>query len=303
MPIFGEVSAWDRDRYRGTAEEEEAEPGAPKTLNHLACEDRRMGADGRWEGIAALMTVKGDVDNLGLVFQQGMGELTFAKMAALSRQVNAFFAVWLPWRCRRDFPDTYTVFAGGDDFFLIGAWHTQIELARGMRADFARYVAGNPALSFCAGLAITKPGLPIHQLADAADDALAAAKALRPEKNAVTCFGHSLAWPGFDALEALRARLEELASQYRLSTGYVYGLLTLADMAGKLAERPENAIWHSYFAYRTRRFVVDKIRNASEAERQRILLELAQAIAADGIEKFGAAYKVALFHHLYLHRD
>ena len=122
------------------------------------------------------MTLKGDVDNLGLIFQHGQARPTFARMAALSRQINAFFTVWLPWVCSDEFPNTYTVFAGGDDFFLIGPWHSTIKLARRMRDEFARYVAHNPDIHFSAGLSMTKPGLPIRHLGALAEESLENAK-------------------------------------------------------------------------------------------------------------------------------
>ena len=62
-------------------------------------------------------------------------------MAALSRQLNAFFAIYLPALCQSEtgFSNTYTVFAGGDDFFLMGPWRSQIQLAARMRNEFTRW--------------------------------------------------------------------------------------------------------------------------------------------------------------------
>ena len=118
------------------------------------------------------MTLKGDVDNLGLIIQTGLEHPTFAKMATLSRQMNAFFSVYLPWLCAKEFPSTYTVFAGGDDFFLIGPWYSTIKLAHRIKDEFRHYVAENPDIHFSAGLSMTKPGLPIRQMASLAEDAL-----------------------------------------------------------------------------------------------------------------------------------
>ena len=178
VPKFGEVNAWEADRYQGLADLDDFDPHplAPKTLNHLARDDRRLEENGHWVGAEALMTLKGDVDNLGLIFQHGQARPTFARMAALSRQINAFFTVWLPWVCSDEFPNTYTVFAGGDDFFLIGPWHSTIKLARRMRDEFARYVAHNPDIHFSAGLSMTKPGLPIRHLGALAEESLENAK-------------------------------------------------------------------------------------------------------------------------------
>jgi CRISPR-associated protein Csm1 len=143
VPRFGAVNAWEAERYDGIENPEDFAPYPDeiKTLNHLARDDRRMDENGRWIGQEALMTLKGDVDNLGSIFQKGLERPTFAKMAGLSRQVNAFFAVYLPWLCQSEFPNVYTVFAGGDDFFLIGPWHTTLMLAGRMKAEFARYIS------------------------------------------------------------------------------------------------------------------------------------------------------------------
>lgn len=308
VPRFGEINAWESDRYRGLEDLDDFEPHplAPKTLNHLARDDCRLGENDRWIGAEALITLKGDIDNLGLIFQQGQARPTFARMAALSRQINAFFTVWLPWLCRKEFPNTYTVFAGGDDFFLIGPWRSTIRLAQRMRDDFARYVAHNPDIHFSTGLSMTKPGLPIRHLAQLAEASLDDAKKL-PGKNAVTCFGQSVQWEKFADIMTREEALERLGDELNLSTGYLYGLLHLTDMAADQS-RPENALWHARFAYRTRRMLEAKIRNegdreATERKRRQLQQQLAVEIASSGIEKHRAAYKIALFTHLYQQRD
>jgi CRISPR-associated protein Csm1 len=308
VPRFGDASGWDSERYQGLEELDDFEPhpNAPKTLNHLARDDRRHDENGRWVGAEALITLKGDIDNLGLIVQRGLDKPTFARMAALSRQINAFFTVWLPWLCQKEFPNTYTVFAGGDDFFLIGPWHSTIKLASRMRDEFARYVAHNPDIHFSAGLSMTKPGLPIRHLGQLAEEALEDAKKLSG-KNAVTCFGQSVHWSQFAQLMAREAALDRLSSELKLSTGYLYGLLHLTDMAAN-PTRPENALWHSRFAYRTRRMLEAKVKNegdrdATERKRRHWQQELAVEIADTGIKDHGAAYKIALFTHLYQQRD
>jgi CRISPR-associated protein Csm1 len=180
---------------------------AIKTLHHIACEDRRLTAGERWQGEIALVTVKGDIDDLGSLFQRGLEKPTFAKMASLSRQINAFFALWLPWFCEHGvdangvarYRNTYTVFAGGDDFFLIGPWESTLALASVLREKFAAYVAN-----------------PQHQLLgraehDAAEDTGPPARAQHrnahsppprspPGKNAVTLWQRSVGWSDWQTL-------------------------------------------------------------------------------------------------------
>lgn len=330
VPRFRHFNDIDDERYKNL--ERPGDPGEIKTLNHIACDDRKTNVDAngktRFTGIEALMTLKGDVDNLGLILQKGLEKPTFAKEAALSRQMNAFFAIRLPLICRRDFPGTYTVFAGGDDFFVIGPWLSTIRLAERMRDEFVGYVAGNTDIHFSAGLSMTRPGLPIRHLGRMAEEALEKAKEHNKEenkpapKNAVSCYGIQVDWAEFKDIMDREGALAGLSEKLGLSTSYLYSLLTLVDMADHIREWQnstlknaqkkeliiENALWHSRFAYRTRRMLEDKIKSgsdprAAEEKRRRYQEELAEEIASKGIGQYGAAYKIALFTHLYQQRS
>lgn len=325
VPVFEDLE-WQDPRYdriqNSLKDEDEPAAGDLKTLHHIACEDlvrRKKDNDNpaaavsedaeqeKWLGVTALHTLKGDIDDLGAIFQQGLKQPTFAKMAALSRQVNNFFAVYLPWLCRTEYKNSYTVFAGGDDFFLIGPWKSQLELAHRMRREFRRYVAENPQLHFSAGLAMTKPAVPIHYLAEGSEDALEDAKKHRrgdeeiPGKNAVSCFGQTVGWEDMEALWGSYERLAGLAGEYRLSTAYLYGLLGLADMAEGMATDPAKARWRSYLYYRTWRMAKNERKRSAEeqtAMHNRIVAEI-----ESGIRHYGAAYKIALHLYLYQQRD
>jgi CRISPR-associated protein Csm1 len=132
-------------------------------------------------------------------------------------------------------------------------------------------------------------------------------------KNAVSCFGQTVGWNALTELLKNRDELERLAGELKLSTGYLYGLLHLVDMAenlrsgitnqrGKRRIKPENALWHSRFVYRTRR-LLERQKGMDDAERRRRQQEIAAIIAGGGIEKFAGAYKIALFAYLYQQRD
>ena len=85
---------------------------------------------------------------------------------------------------------------------------------------------------------------------------------------------------------------------YDLSTGYVYGLLQLITLAAD-TKNPEHAMWRSRFAYRTRRYVVDKL---EPEKRQRAQTELSVALGQQGIEELGTRYRIPLFNHFYRQR-
>jgi CRISPR-associated protein Csm1 len=79
-------------------------------------------------------------------------------------------------------------------------------------------------------------------------------------------------------------------------------------MAAQEHKRPENALWHSHFAYRTRRMLETLVkggadRAATERKRRALQGRLALNIAENGIKKYRAAYKIALFTYLYQQRE
>jgi CRISPR-associated protein Csm1 len=69
-------------------------------------------------GKAALISLKGDVDNMG-AFLSGANINSFAKYNFISRLVDYFFNVNVSKMMDRK--NLYTIFAGGDDLFILGA--------------------------------------------------------------------------------------------------------------------------------------------------------------------------------------
>jgi CRISPR-associated protein Csm1 len=309
VPHFDKFDQLTSEKYQGMDEDDDCRPGNPKTFGHLACEDRLLAKTegdmlGKelWVGQIALTTLKGDVDNLGKIFKQGLGgNSTFAKMAAISRQMNAFFAVWLPAFCKERYPNCYTVFAGGDDFFLIGPWRSTQKLAAEMAEHFKRYMAENPEIHFSAGMVTTKPKHPVHALAERAEDALETAKGYftseGEQKNAVCLYGETVPWKDWPQLVALEEEVQRCADRYNLSTGYIYSLFYLIDLAAD-SQIPESVMWHSRFAYRTRRYVVDKL---EKSEREGAQVELTE-IFGKNIGIFKRKFRIPLFNHFYSKR-
>gem|GEM_PF-4389751 len=97
MPEFTEYDKNDKQ-----ASEEiigENYPGNPKTLNLIACKAKNPAKDeDKFCGIEALGVLKADVDNLGMLMACGLKpeQFTLSRVAALSRQLNSYFAVYLP---------------------------------------------------------------------------------------------------------------------------------------------------------------------------------------------------------------
>ena len=306
IPRFDADDLKTTDKYTVTDEtgNNDVITGAVKTFNHIACEDRRYNKE-QWEGQIALTTLKGDVDNLGTIFQKGLHNparqqySSFAKMAALSRQMNSFFAVWLPAKCATDATcrNTYTVFAGGDDFFMIGPWYSTQKLATEIVLKFQEYTTKNPDIHLSAGMTMSKPGYPVHSLAEAAEDALTEAKR-HPGKNAVHLFRQTVSWNDWKLLAEAERRIAELQQDYSLSTGYLYSLFFLIDKA-TMKSSPEASLWRSQLAYRTAR-TLESIKD--ETARRKACTTIVTDIGQNGIATFGGSYRIPLFNHFYRQR-
>ncbi|WP_437215932.1 type III-A CRISPR-associated protein Cas10/Csm1 [Pectobacterium sp. LFLA-215] len=294
------------ERYPGL--EEELDDGDIKTFDHLSYEDLYQDADHALRGTCALGVLKGDIDNLGHLFRSGLPQPSFAKTIGLSRQIHLFFTLWLPHLCRKDprFANTYTVFAGGDDFFLIGPWRSQQTLALTMAQHFAQYSGHNPALHFSLGLVQVKPSYPVRALAAQAEAALEQAKQ-HPGKNAICLYNQAMGWPEYGELLACSEELARWREQegYPLSSGLLYRLLALSELSSKESDTPQAALWRSRLAYFLRRNLVDKVKVPVKENPAAFRHQLHLALFAtleQHLKRHRQRYRVALQRHLYHYR-
>lgn len=234
--------------------------GNIKTFSHLADEDRHQEND-EWLGISALGALKGDVDNLGKIFRVGLGNQTLGLQASLgrmmtvSRTLQSFFTVFVPSLCAERHPSVYTVFAGGDDFFFIGPWHQIQYLARDLHDKFTEFVC-NDELHFSAGIASVKPDCPPRNMALMTEFALEQSKG-KPGKNSYTVFGTTVPWTAVPELQKIEENLVTQQKHYDLSTGYLYKLFGIIEMADQ-KNNPAASIWRARLSYNTARMIKDK---------------------------------------------
>lgn len=293
-------------RYSGMSGEELGALGALKTFEHLANDDRTIdSSESPARGVEALGVLKGDIDDLGALFGGMLAERpSFAAWAELSRRLNAFFTIWVPAKLAAEpsFQNIYTVFAGGDDFLFIGPWRTMRKFAVALRNDFVAFVGQNPHIHFSAGYAMAKPGHPIRQLVESAEDALDRAKchvgSAEPErKNAFALHSKVIRWNDWQRVDALSVTIAQQLGGDSLSNQFTYGLLNLSGMAADQS-RPESARWRARLYYQTRRLVERQRRGNPEQDRERIA-DIVREIGEEGIGRYPGAFRIALVEHIY----
>ncbi len=237
LPLFTEddVVRWEYEG-RSSSADEPVSPGTPKTFGQLAEEARIFDEEGGLRGKVFLAALKADVDNLGMIFGMGFGDkLSLSRFAGLSRMFNHFFAEYLVARIKKEFPDIYVVYAGGDDLFLLGPWTDVLLFAKDLVEQFRRYVARNPELTLSAGMFVGKAALPVHAMAREAEELLERSKGFvrkakaGKSKNAFTLFDVTDGWEAYAELMAKGDWLERLIVEGKVPSGLGMRLLGYAE--------------------------------------------------------------------------
>ncbi len=224
--------------------------------------------DGSKEGVKALMALKGDVDNMG-VFLRDKKPDSFAKFNFISRLIDYFFSVKVSQMMEDK--NLYTVFAGGDDLFLLGAWNEVIDISKDIREEFMRFCSGSN-LSISMGMVMFKPSKPINYIANISEEALEKAKEV-DNKNALTLFRETVKWDEYLDENNGRYLDEELvrvdSEVFSLNTAFTYRLIELIEMSKRVKNQTadfdmKDTMWKSKLAYSFSRNVLEKIPKQDE---------------------------------------
>lgn len=191
-------------------------------------------------GLKRLGVLRMDVDNLGHLFRQGFCSredgkernlATLARVASLSSMMALFFEGWVGTLCEQTNRNNrrrivvadeqtgkqievqtdvlYSIYSGGDDLFIVGAWDVLPGLADAIRRDLERFASGNPAVHVSGGITLHGGKYPLYLAAGDAARALDQAKDL-PGKNALTFLDQPLKWDEWDEVLAFQHELAAL---------------------------------------------------------------------------------------------
>lgn len=191
------------------------------------------------QGITRLGVFRADVDNLGKLFAEGLGEdATLSRMASLSFFISLFFEGWVGKLAEtrnaqrsKEHPELgdalYAIYSGGDDLFFVGSWDELVEFAWQVNEDLHKYTGGHPGIHISGGMVLVTEKYPLAKAAQDAEKAENAAKshawwdedaekAEKPKKKNVFCFlGQPLPWKDFTEAKKLKERLAELDDNKR----------------------------------------------------------------------------------------
>lgn len=319
VPIYDREDFYDDRILEGKKTEskkegliEEMDEGRPKTFSHLACKAMNPSANGakKFTGIQALGILKADVDHLGVLMTCGISEknFTISRLATLSRQMNFFFVVYLPHllKTNPDFRDVYTIFAGGDDLFLIGPWNRMLDLSEFLKDRFAEYVCHNPDIHFSAGISLQKANTPLIKMAEDAETALSASK--NGGRNRLTVFGETVTWEDFSRLHEIVKNIEKWRDEKLINNAMLFRINRFIQMvADEKALMKENEIliedmeplkWRSLLSYNAERNIGKNIKD----EAKRVAAKKEFEKMAGWLNEHGSSLKIAIWDIIYNNR-
>ncbi len=264
-------------------------------------------------GLPRLAVLNADVDNVGLLMGKSLNTpqqpLSLARLAAFSRILDLFFAGALPELLREEFPDTYTVYAGGDDLLLIGPWRDLITLSGRINEVFRHWICKNPHLSLSAGIALIKPKHPPQRAFQRVQEALEKSKQYRDDdgllrKNALTVFGTTVDWRELAGILSKPGPAEQLNGFLRdvhspLTTTFVHRLLVYQQLWQSMWDtgNVRGGAWKSKLCYDVSRNLSYKFRNKQELRKEGYFV--LERLMTDRKMK---TVRIPLFHALYRNR-
>ncbi len=298
VPVFTDRDDLDDRRYRGIESDDTAPgPGEPKTFAHIAAEALELDEDGAVHGRPYLGLLKADVDYLGFLFHYGLrrrhadeDRFTLSRLAQVSRMMDLYFTGYLKGLLHREFPATYTVYAGGDDLLLIGPWRQALQLARRINETFRAYTAFNPNITISAGLSLFKAHYPVNRAVREAEGFLEMAKEEERERESVRnriCALMDMPIPWARYSERLRDAewfYEQVRDGQTVGAGFLYHIMSIVGDERSAADGDlRKANWRSRLAYHLAR----NIKGGSETDRKKKIVQWLEHLGLDDGLKFG----------------
>jgi len=287
--------------------------GNTKTFEYIAANATEKNKKGDYVGKQFLGILKGDVDNLGLIFNTGLKRkkteeslMTISRYASISRMLNLFFTGYTNTLISEKYPNVYSVYSGGDDFLFVSDWKTVIDFAIELYNNFKEFTCYNPDITFSAGISLGKHKYPLRKAAENSEQLLKSSK--QKDKDRITLFETTKKWdelPKFrEFYKFLDEGINKDENESKIKTSFVFRLLRYHQMALSALEEGniEDFKFHSQMAYDIARNILIKdekgnIKNKEEIKELQKLFDL---------EKFNESLmkglKIPVFWALYKNR-
>ncbi|ASJ15747.1 type III-A CRISPR-associated protein Cas10/Csm1 [Thermococcus chitonophagus] len=225
-------------------------------------------------GAKRIGVIKGDVDKLGEYFAN---RKSISEYATASRFMDYFFKFYLKGVIRgyysdiigevpslgewKENPNVVVVYAGGDDFLIVGSWNEIFELAFRIREAFRKYTGEGLTISIALGYFHSKT--PIYRIADVMTERLEKAKEEgRDAIYVIERTGWRISYPWDIYMDFWREIGRKVYSDGRLTgkfrdkKGLLHKVLELREL---YVRDPKDVRWAYLLAYHLSRHEVEEV--------------------------------------------
>ncbi|MBZ4663996.1 MAG: cas10 [Caloramator sp.] len=212
--------------------------GYIKTANYMFKEGSRTATleevSQKAQGIKRWGVLRGDVDNLGKIFLEGLGEnKSISRVATLSSELEIFFGKFLEDYVRENYKECMVIYSGGDDFFIIGPWSSLPDLAYGLTHKFNDYTGGNSDITISMAIEIAPDvKFPVFRVAEDAGDSLDMAKEYErggKTKNALSFLKDVIGWEEFEEFKEIKNDMKYLVVDKNVTRNIYYTIYSIIN--------------------------------------------------------------------------
>jgi CRISPR-associated protein Csm1 len=204
-------------------------------------------------GIKKWGVLRVDVDNLGRIFKEGLGEdKTISRVSMLSYMLSLFFSARVDKIAEEFKNKVYVVYSGGDDLFILGTWSELPQIARRIYEDFRSFTCNNLTLSGGIYLAPSQK-FPVYQAAGEGGRAVDNAK--EDQKNKLTFLDKPISWQDLESISDVAETIRKLLEDYekRSVPRSLLSTLYAGWQEKELMEKKEISmvrIWRLFYAFK-----------------------------------------------------
>ena len=262
------------------------------------------------EGLQANAVIKGDVDNLGFLLsnpwkfdENNMIACSITDYTTLSSMLHYFFSTVVHKLQEEKYPESiYTIYSGGDDFCMIGAYDKIIEFSSELREEFDKYCGRNPHLHFSAAITLIHPKQPIRFSIHSTDNKLELAKN-EPGKDSLYLYESVVKWKEVPELLQLSKNLDIWLTDQKLTQQFLYRLLSYHNMYINTLKKEtdiRNYMYQSLLFYDIRRNLAPLLKK-EDVEFQNFIQKLLDTI---GLKESPTMknIRIPVCHTIYKHR-
>lgn len=250
------------------------------------------------KGSKYLGVLKADVDYLGTILAEGISDLSISRLTTFSNYLDLFFSGYIPYLMKNKYPDTYIVYAGGDDLLIAGPWDQMVSISKNIFDRFREFVCFNPKIDLSSGIILSRPGFPFSNCAELVSGELEKSKSAGRKR--LSALGATFEWNNFNEIFGFGEMLVSALENKQVSSSFVYKLLTFEDMYQQTKKGDNSAyLYLPRLSYMIRRNLYD---NKDEPKNKELIEVLKRLLKPDGEVKLMENLKFPVNYALLSHR-